>query len=175
MYWKNVCVCFEELSGYDPTFTNLEEYAVNTKRQLSQFTYIIYLHQKKEELILTNDICYLEAHKIRTAIYYTDITRIHFLDWIENYGDCGVILPTKRVRVSQILSTLESLLHAWDLSLTLYYHPNTKMTIKSLKNILDTHYELIVLAEKYCSMKSRQRFFAHNPTVNFETLNNIFY
>jgi len=172
---KSACICFEELSLYDPTFINLEDYAERIKKQIRHYLYLIHLHQNKEEITETNEVCSVDAGKIRTAVYFTDITRIHFSTWIRNHGDCDVILPMRSVRLSGILRTLESVINAWDMSIELFFHPESKIKIKSLKIVLETHHELIMLAERYCSLRGRRYYIHHHPSINFGDLNCIFY
>jgi len=133
---KEICVCFEELNEYNSTFTNFEDYVLKIKKQIQHYLFLIHLHQNKEEIVETNEVCHLKAHKIRDAVYFTDLTRMHFLNWIKAHGDCDVLLSSKKVLASEILQVLESLIHSWDLSLELFYLPESTLPIRSLKNCI---------------------------------------
>jgi len=146
---KPVCHCFEELLDLDVCFINSEDYAKKVKLQLQNCLYMIKLHSNKEEFVETPEFTKISAYLIRNAIYYANLTRYYLHEQVKLYGTCRILLTSKDIFMSKFLDCFEQLYNVWDSSIVLFFNPTSEIPMKSLKSVLDTHYELIQIYEKF--------------------------
>lgn len=146
---KFECKCFDELSNYNGSFDNMSDYTKRVKLQLEYFLYIVQIHVNKEELIETPEFTKIKGFVVRNVLYCADITRIHFESQIRIHGNSKVQLPSRAIRLLDFLKCFEKLFHAWDLSLELFFTPESELPMTSLQTVLESHHELIQVFEKY--------------------------
>ncbi len=146
---KSECKCFEELSNFDSSFDNIPEYVKRVKHQMEYFLHIIQKHDNKEKLANTLATTKIGGIVIRNVLYYADLTRIHFEAQLNIHGNCAIQIPSKTIHLSDFLKCFEKLYHAWDLSLVLFYTPDSELPMPTLKTVLESHRELIQIFEKY--------------------------
>ncbi len=145
-----VCNCFDELFYYDGSFDNMADYTRRVKHQLEYFLYTIQTHVNKEELIRTPEMTKIRGFNVRDVLYYADLTRIHFTTQVRLNGNCEIQLPSKKCQLQDFLKCVEKLYHAWDLSIFLFFSPESALPLTSLKIVLESHHELIQIFERYC-------------------------
>lgn len=155
---QQVCSCFEELSIFDGSFVNMLDYTRKVKQQLEYFLHIIQIHQSKEKLLNTPESTKIKGVVIRTALFYANLTRNHFLEQLLIQGNCIIRIPSKTVHLRDFLTRYEKLYQAWDVALVICYKPESDLPMLTLKSFLESHLELILIFEKYnqliCSSKT---------------------
>jgi hypothetical protein len=148
---KFPCKCFEELLNFDYYFVDSENYIRKVKQQLEFFLYMIKLHMNKEDFVQTPEFTKVFAFIIRNAIYHANLTRFYLQEQVNTYGQesCRILLTSKDIFMSRFLDCFEQLYNVWDSSLVLFFNPSSELPMKSLKSVLDTHYDLIQIYEKF--------------------------
>lgn len=148
---KIVCKCFEELSTYNGVFdlNYIPEYINNVKFQLEYFLYMVQIHIYKEEFLETPETVKVKGQIIKNVLYHADLTRIHLDNQIKLHGDCDIQLSRKNVKLTEFMKCFEYLFYSWDLTLKFFHIPESELPVSTLKAILESHYELIQMFEKY--------------------------
>jgi len=172
---KTKCVCFEELSTYDGSFENSIDYVKKVKKQLELYLYLVQIHLNKEELMETPDVTYTQGFIIRNVLYFADLSRIYLQKQVKVYGNCTIQLPTKKIKMSDFIISFEYLYHAWDLSLEIFFNPDSEIPLSSLKTVLESHYEIINVYEKYNLFSFNGYTYPITSNNGFQNLYHLFY
>ena len=144
----NDCSCFFEIGQLEVPVTNRSDYIYFGKEKLNHFLKLIKLHINKQEVNCEKPI-QVKGITLRNSIYWMTTTKRNFYCDSLRHSQMSVILPEKTILLSDCLNYYDSLLKCWDLSMELFYYPESDVEFSFLKDLLEQHLQLLDFYEQF--------------------------
>ena len=147
------CCCFELQYRSISTESEVNLYIEQTINQIELYINIAKTHLNKDAVVEIPYVSKTSADIFKKMVHSYQQTRRVFQKDIQNDKRCYIDFPNKPVQVRKYLYSISLFCDYFENIIETLLNPNSKLTISSLKTLLDSHLELLFIFEQYQRVK----------------------
>ena len=147
------CCCFELQDRSISTESEANLYIEQTINQIELYINIAKTHLNKDAVVEIPYASKTSADIFKKMVHSYQHTRRVFQKDIQNDKRCYIDFPNKPVQVRKYLYSISLFCDYFENIIETLLNPSSKLTISSLKTLLDSHLELLFIFEQYQRVK----------------------
>jgi len=167
---KKDCMCLEEMSGFD---FNTQEYKTDAKNYIERFLIFCNRHRNKESFFQMSTPFLINSKVVKWNILFLKESHKRFYNELGKIRNICIDFPGKNIYLRQYLNYIRNYVQFMDYYLEISIDPNSAMSITYLRNILECHFELLLIFEQFANLIKYGFSFAVQSkygNINFYTL-----